>query len=374
MLETPVFRIDAPAAQVTRLTRRGHVRQRRARSPTGGVVFTSNGVRRPTICPRRPRAAGIAADRRQPRAPGAARPGAASSFSFKRRQRRHRVGHEAQARRARRGKLPMPSSSTAGRRAASTTPGPTAGTRACSPSQGYARGLRRFPRLHRLRPGLHRRDPQRLGRQAARGSAEGPGRRHRQDPQIDGDNACAMGASYGGYMMNWIEGKWPDRFKCLVQHDGVFDARAMAYETEELWFDEWEHGGKTYYEDPAAYERWNPVNHVAKWKTPMLVITGEKDFRIPYTQGSPPSPRCSAAASRRSCWCSRTRTTGCSSRRTRSSGTTTCSAGWTGGWAGRPQRRSMRALSAESTSVSRVRKADPRLSDREEVDAAARQG
>jgi dipeptidyl aminopeptidase/acylaminoacyl peptidase len=106
-----------------------------------------------------------------------------------------------------------------------------------------------------------------------------------QDPQLDADNACALGASYGGYMMNWIAGNWPDRFKCLVQHDGVFDARAMAYETEELWFDEWEHGGKAYYEDPAAFEKWNPVNHVAQWKTPMLVITGEKDFRIPYTQG-----------------------------------------------------------------------------------------
>ena len=102
---------------------------------------------------------------------------------------------------------------------------------------------------------------------------------------LDGDNACALGASYGGYMMNWIAGQWPDRFKCLVQHDGVFDARAMAYETEELWFDEWEHGGKAYFEDPAAFEKWNPVNHVAAWKTPMLVITGEKDFRIPYTQG-----------------------------------------------------------------------------------------
>ena len=106
-----------------------------------------------------------------------------------------------------------------------------------------------------------------------------------RDAQLDANNACALGASYGGYMMNWIAGRWPDRFKCLVQHDGVFDARAMAYETEELWFDEWEHGGKTYYEDPAAFERWNPVNTVAQWKTPMLVITGEKDFRIPYTQG-----------------------------------------------------------------------------------------
>jgi dipeptidyl aminopeptidase/acylaminoacyl peptidase len=102
---------------------------------------------------------------------------------------------------------------------------------------------------------------------------------------LNGDKACALGASYGGYMMNWIEGNWPDRFKCIVQHDGVFDARAMAYETEELWFDEWEHGGKAYVEDPQAFEKWNPVNHVAAWKTPQLVITSEKDFRIPYTQG-----------------------------------------------------------------------------------------
>ncbi|MDE2596238.1 MAG: S9 family peptidase [Sphingomonadales bacterium] len=106
-----------------------------------------------------------------------------------------------------------------------------------------------------------------------------------RDTQLDGANACALGASYGGYMMNWIEGQWADRFKCLVQHDGVFDARAMAYETEELWFDEWEHGGHPYYEAPDEFEKWNPVNHVAKWQTPMLVITSEKDFRIPYTQG-----------------------------------------------------------------------------------------
>ncbi len=104
-------------------------------------------------------------------------------------------------------------------------------------------------------------------------------------PQLDGSRACALGASYGGYMMNWIEGQWPERFKCLVNHNGVFDARAMAYSTEELWFNEWEHGGKPYYEDSAAYEKWNPANHVAKWQTPMLVVLGEKDFRIPYSQG-----------------------------------------------------------------------------------------
>ena len=106
-----------------------------------------------------------------------------------------------------------------------------------------------------------------------------------RDPQLDAANACAAGGSYGGYMMNWIEGRWPDRFKCIIQHDGVFDARAMAYETEELWFDEWEHGGHAYYEAPAEFEKWNPVNYVQNWRTPQLVITSEKDFRIPYTQG-----------------------------------------------------------------------------------------
>ncbi len=107
----------------------------------------------------------------------------------------------------------------------------------------------------------------------------------RQDPRIDIANACALGGSYGGFMVNWIAGNWPDGFKCLVSHSGVFDQRAMAYETEELWFTEWDFGGP--YFDPAAaetYERWNPVRFVQDWRTPMLVIHGEKDFRIPYSQ------------------------------------------------------------------------------------------
>ena len=105
-----------------------------------------------------------------------------------------------------------------------------------------------------------------------------------RDPQLDGSRACAMGASYGGYMMNWIAGNWPDGFRCLVQHDGLFDMRSFYYETEELWFPRWDFQG-SYSENPELYERWNPVNYVRNWRTPMLVVTGEKDFRVPVSQG-----------------------------------------------------------------------------------------
>jgi len=103
-------------------------------------------------------------------------------------------------------------------------------------------------------------------------------------PWLDGERVCALGASYGGFMMNWIEGNWPDRFRCIVSHDGVLDQRMMYYATEELWFPEWEMAG-SYYDAPQLYEKFNPVNFVSKWRTPMLVIHGEQDFRIPYSQG-----------------------------------------------------------------------------------------
>lgn len=102
---------------------------------------------------------------------------------------------------------------------------------------------------------------------------------------IDGSRACAAGASYGGFMVNWIAGNWNAPWKCFVSHDGIFDNRMMGYSTEELWFSEWENGRATQWENPAAYEAFNPVNHVAKWTKPMLVIHGMNDFRIPAEQG-----------------------------------------------------------------------------------------
>lgn len=103
-------------------------------------------------------------------------------------------------------------------------------------------------------------------------------------PWLDADRVCALGASYGGYMVNWIAGNWPDRFRCLVNHDGIFDNRMMYYATEELWFPEWEHGGP-YGDNPEGYERHNPANHVDAWSAPMLVIHGALDYRVPETQG-----------------------------------------------------------------------------------------
>ncbi|WP_343731765.1 S9 family peptidase [Duganella sp.] len=103
-------------------------------------------------------------------------------------------------------------------------------------------------------------------------------------PWLDRENSCALGASYGGFMMNWIAGNWSDGFKCIVNHDGVFDTRGMAYSTEEIWFTEWENGGP-YYDVPEQHEKFNPALKVKNWKTPMLVVQGDLDFRIPTAQG-----------------------------------------------------------------------------------------
>jgi dipeptidyl aminopeptidase/acylaminoacyl peptidase len=104
-------------------------------------------------------------------------------------------------------------------------------------------------------------------------------------PFLDATRVCALGASYGGYMINWIAGQpLADRFKCLVSHDGNIDERSAYFMTEELWFPEWEHGG-TPWDNPQGFAKHNPVDFVKNWKTPTLVIHGQKDYRVVYSQG-----------------------------------------------------------------------------------------
>jgi dipeptidyl aminopeptidase/acylaminoacyl peptidase len=101
---------------------------------------------------------------------------------------------------------------------------------------------------------------------------------------LDGGRACALGGSYGGYMVNWIAGNWNGPWKCLVNHDGLFDTRFMGYATEELWFTEWENGG-TPWTPGTTFEKFNPANFVQNWSKPELVIHGARDYRVPLEQG-----------------------------------------------------------------------------------------
>jgi len=100
---------------------------------------------------------------------------------------------------------------------------------------------------------------------------------------VDAGRVGALGASYGGYMVNWIAGH-TDRFKCLVSHDGELDIKSTYYTTEELWFPEWEMGGPPWLQR-STYDHFSPEGYVAKWKTPMLVIHGALDFRLVDTEG-----------------------------------------------------------------------------------------
>jgi len=99
----------------------------------------------------------------------------------------------------------------------------------------------------------------------------------------DKDRMVAAGGSYGGYMIDWILGH-TQRFKALVSHDGVYDLTSEFGATEELWFPLWEYGG-TPWDKPESYAKWSPGNFVKDFHTPTLVIHGEQDFRVPYTQG-----------------------------------------------------------------------------------------
>jgi dipeptidyl aminopeptidase/acylaminoacyl peptidase len=102
-------------------------------------------------------------------------------------------------------------------------------------------------------------------------------------PFIDKTRECALGASYGGYMANWILGH-TDRFKCIVSHDGMFNAESAWGTTEELWFNNWEFKG-TPYDNRAGYVKWSPHQYAKNFKTPTLVIHGQRDYRLDVSEG-----------------------------------------------------------------------------------------
>ena len=102
-------------------------------------------------------------------------------------------------------------------------------------------------------------------------------------PYADASQMVAAGASYGGYMIDWLIGH-TQRYKALVTHDGVYDLASEFGATEELWFPLWEFGG-TPWDKSEDYEKWSPSHYVKDFHTPTLVVHGEQDFRVPYTQG-----------------------------------------------------------------------------------------
>ena len=105
-------------------------------------------------------------------------------------------------------------------------------------------------------------------------------------PFVDGSRMGAVGASYGGYSVFMLAGIHENRFKTFIAHDGLFDMKSWYGTTEVLWFANWDLGGK-YWQNPQpkAYTDYNPSNFVEKWNTPIMVIQGGIDFRVPYEQG-----------------------------------------------------------------------------------------
>ncbi len=102
-------------------------------------------------------------------------------------------------------------------------------------------------------------------------------------PFIDKDRECALGASYGGYMANWVLGH-TDRFKCIVSHDGMFNTTSAWGTTEELWFNEWEFKGPPY-TNRELYRKWSPSLAATNFKTPTLVVHGQLDYRLDVSEG-----------------------------------------------------------------------------------------
>ncbi|MDA1232805.1 MAG: S9 family peptidase [Planctomycetota bacterium] len=105
-----------------------------------------------------------------------------------------------------------------------------------------------------------------------------------QQPYIDTTRMFSAGASFGGYMMNWFQGN-TSKFTTLVTHCGVYNFESMYTTTEELWFDEYEHGGPPWGENRESYEKHSPHKFAANFKTPMLIIHNDLDFRVPVSEG-----------------------------------------------------------------------------------------
>ncbi len=105
-----------------------------------------------------------------------------------------------------------------------------------------------------------------------------------KQPYIDTDRMAAAGASFGGYMMNWFQGH-TTKFKTLITHCGVYNFDSMYALTDELWFDEWEHGGTPWETKRESYEKFSPHRYAKNFKTPMLIIHNDFDFRVPVAEG-----------------------------------------------------------------------------------------
>jgi dipeptidyl aminopeptidase/acylaminoacyl peptidase len=106
-------------------------------------------------------------------------------------------------------------------------------------------------------------------------------------PYVDKRRSAAVGASFGGFTVYWLMGNGGDRFAAMISHCGVFNLESMYLATEELFFVDWDLGGP-YWKSPevaAGYQKHSPHRYVQNWRTPLLVIHGEKDFRVPYDQG-----------------------------------------------------------------------------------------
>ena len=102
-------------------------------------------------------------------------------------------------------------------------------------------------------------------------------------PFVDKNREAALGASYGGYMANWLLGH-TNRFKCIVSHDGMFNAESAYGTTEELWFPNWEFGGPPW-KKRDVYRKWSPHEYAQNFKTPTLVVHGQNDYRLDVSQG-----------------------------------------------------------------------------------------